>query len=167
MYHENTRTGMSLMYSDRRSPLDAPGAPVYSRILRLLVRSATGLLFLLAPAAARAEHTIAGVGLVHSHVRGHLRTMLAGKAARLAGVAGSIPEPAAEARQRGAPPHLFHADYRELLDAVKPEIVGAFVENNRHLEIARECARRRIHIMFEKPLASSHREALAIRDLAR
>jgi predicted dehydrogenase len=54
-----------------------------------------------------------------------------------------------------------------MLDQAKPDIVWAFVENNRHLEIAHACAPRKIHVMFEKPLASTYKDALSIRDLAR
>jgi predicted dehydrogenase len=121
----------------------------------------------LAPNLAAAEqHTIAVVGLVHSHVWGHLQKMVSGKPAKLVGVAESIPELVAEAKKRGVPESLIFADWKKMLDATRPEIVWAFVENNRHLEVAQYCAPRKIHVMFEKPLASTHREALTIRDLA-
>jgi predicted dehydrogenase len=54
-----------------------------------------------------------------------------------------------------------------MLDEVKPDIVWAFVENNRHLEILQACAPRKIQVMFEKPLASTFAEAQAIDRLAR
>jgi predicted dehydrogenase len=54
-----------------------------------------------------------------------------------------------------------------MLDTARPDIVWAFVENNRHREIVEACAPRRIHVMFEKPLAASLADALAIRELAR
>ena len=60
-----------------------------------------------------------------------------------------------------------YKDYRKMLDEQKPNIVWAFVENNRHLEIAKACAARKINIMFEKPLAATYKEAAEIRDLAR
>jgi predicted dehydrogenase len=53
-----------------------------------------------------------------------------------------------------------------MLDAVKPNIVWAFVENNRHLEIARACLPRKIHLIFEKPLAATLADARAIKQLA-
>ncbi len=43
-----------------------------------------------------------------------------------------------------------------MLDEVKPDIVWAFVENNRHLEIAKACATRHINLIFEKPLAANY-----------
>ena len=124
------------------------------------------LLFLLLPAFA-AEHTIAVVGLVHSHVWGHLKEVLPGQPARLVGVAETEPELVAEAEKRGVPANLVFADWKKMIDQQKPEIVWAFVENNRHREIVEYCAPRKIHVLFEKPLASNYKEALAIRDLAR
>jgi predicted dehydrogenase len=123
-------------------------------------------LVLAAPLAAQ-EHKIAVVGLVHSHVWGHLGTMVKGEQAKLVGIAETIPELIEEAKKRGAAEVPFFDDYRQMLDQTKPDIVWAFVENNRHLEIAQACAPRNIHVMFEKPLASTLKDALAIRALAR
>lgn len=117
------------------------------------------------PLAAQ-EYKIAVVGLVHSHVWGHLGTMLKGEQAKLVGIAESVPDLVAEAKKRGATVPFFD-DYKKMLDETKPDIVWAFVENNRHLEIAQACAPRKINVMFEKPLASTYKDSLAIRDLAR
>jgi predicted dehydrogenase len=114
-----------------------------------------------------AEHTIAIVGLVHSHVWGHFNQFVSGQPARLVGVAETEPELVAEAKKRGVSENLIFSDWKKMLDQQKPEMVWAFVENNRHLEIAQYCAERKIHILFEKPLASNFKEAVAIRDLAR
>lgn len=117
------------------------------------------------PAGAQAQK-IAVIGLVHSHVWGHLERMIRQSAPKLVAIAESNPELVAEARKLGAAEELFIADYRRMLDQVKPDIVWAFVENNRHLEIVQACAPRRIHVMFEKPLAASYADAVAIRRLA-
>lgn len=116
---------------------------------------------------AAADHTIAVVGLVHSHVWGHLEKMVKGQPARLVGVAETVPELVAEAKNRGVSDTLIHADWKKMIDTSKPEMVWAFVENNRHLEIAEYCAARKIHILFEKPLASNFKEAQAIRELSK
>lgn len=120
------------------------------------------------PLAARepAKYKIAVVGLVHSHVWGHLATMIEGKAATLVGVSEPNQELAAEARKAGVPDNLFFEDYKKMLDQVKPDIVWAFVENNRHLEVAKECAPRHINLIFEKPTASTYAEAKQIQALA-
>lgn len=117
------------------------------------------------PLAAQ-EMKIAVIGLVHSHVWGHLKTMVAGESAELVGVAESNPELIAEAKKLGVADSLFYPDYASMLDKTKPNIVWAFVENNRHLEIAKACAPRGINIIFEKPLASTFADALEIRRLA-
>jgi predicted dehydrogenase len=54
-----------------------------------------------------------------------------------------------------------------MIEETKPDVVWAFVENNRHLEIVQACAPRKIHVLFEKPLASTYKDALAIQNLAR
>ena len=120
------------------------------------------------PLAARepAKYKIAVIGLVHAHVWGHLATMVEGKTAALVGVSEPNPELVAEAKKAGVPDNLFFGDYRKMLDEVKPDIVWAFVENNRHLEIAKECAPRHINLIFEKPTASTYAEAKQIQALA-
>lgn len=123
------------------------------------------LVALILPAGAAAQK-IAVIGLVHSHVWGHLERMLRQSSPKLVAIAESNPELIAEARKMGAPEELFVSDYRKMLDEAKPDIVWAFVENNRHLEIVQACAPRRIHVMFEKPLAATFADAAAIRRLA-
>ncbi len=113
------------------------------------------------------QYKIAVVGLVHSHVWGHLRDMVRNDPAQLVGVAEPVEELKAEARKAGVADNLIFDDYTKMLDQQKPDIVWAFVENNRHLEIVKACAPRKINVIFEKPLASTYKDALAIRDLAK
>jgi predicted dehydrogenase len=113
-----------------------------------------------------AQYKIAVIGLVHAHVWGHLATIVKGQTATLVGVSEPNPELVAEAKKLGVPDNLFFADYKQMLDKVKPDIVWAFVENNRHLEIAKECAPRHINLIFEKPTASTYAEAKQIQALA-
>lgn len=128
---------------------------------------AAALLFLIAAIVPAQQPKIAIIGLVHCHVWGHLDKMVKGEPAKLVGVAESIPDLVAEAKSKGVAEALFYKDYLKMLDETKPEIVWAFVENNRHVEIVKACAARKIHVMFEKPLASSYEDALTIRNLAR
>jgi len=132
--------------------------------MRLLLFAGLSLIGMVSAQAA--EHTIAVIGLVHSHVWGHLGKMVSGQPARLVGVAETAPDLIAEAQKRGVQPELFFSDYAKMLDAKKPELVWAFVENNRHLEIVKACAPRKINVIFEKPLASTFADAKAIRELA-
>jgi predicted dehydrogenase len=132
------------------------------------MKSLLVLALLVVPLAAplAAQEKIAVIGLVHSHVWGHLGKMIGGKPAQLVGIAETNAELIAEAKKAGASDKLFYADYAKMLDEVKPDIVWAFVPNNKHLEIVRACAPRKIHVMFEKPLASTYKDALVIRQLA-
>ena len=123
------------------------------------------LLLTALPLAAQ-QPRIAVVGLVHSHVWHHMETLLKGEPAKLVGIAETNPELIAEAKKLGAPDSVFASDYEKMLDRVKPDIVYAYVENNRHLEIVRACAPRGIQVIFEKPLASTFKDALEIRRLA-
>ncbi len=125
------------------------------------------LLIALALPLAAQEYKIAVIGMVHGHVWGHLGKMIKGEPAKLVGIAEREPELVAEARKRGAADVRFFDDYRKMLDETKPDMVWAFVENNRHREIAEACAPRKIHLIFEKPLAATYEDALAIRLLAR
>ncbi|MBS1834131.1 MAG: Gfo/Idh/MocA family oxidoreductase [Acidobacteria bacterium] len=133
---------------------------------QLLAVAALGAL-LLGSAKAQEPMKIAVIGLVHAHAWGHLPKMVAGKPATLVGVAETVPELVAEAKKIGVADNLIYADYNKMLDEKRPDIVWAFVENNRHLEIAKACAPRKIHLMFEKPLASTYKDALAIQALAK
>ncbi|MCX6625838.1 MAG: Gfo/Idh/MocA family oxidoreductase [Acidobacteria bacterium] len=114
-----------------------------------------------------AQEKIAVIGLIHSHVWGHLGKMVKGDVARLVGIAETNPDLIAEAKKIGAPDNIFRPDAVRMLDEVKPDIVWAFVPNNRHLEIIKLCGPRKINVIFEKPLASTYRDALEIRTLAR
>src|SRR4051812_32270434 len=102
------------------------------------------------------EYKIAIVGLVHSHVWGHLANILKSKDVKLVGVAEPNPALRGEAENAGVDKALLtNENYTQMLDRLKPEIVWAFVENNLHLEIVKACAPRKINVIFEKPLAST------------
>jgi predicted dehydrogenase len=107
------------------------------------------------PAMAQ-TYKIAVIGLVHSHYGGYLPRMAQSQQVKLVGIAETIPDLVAEAKQRGAADVPFFDDYRKMLDQTEPDIVWAFVENNRHLEILKECAPRHINVIYEKPLASTY-----------
>jgi predicted dehydrogenase len=123
-----------------------------------------------APSAGRAvqeqRFRIAIVGLVHSHAWGHLRSMAGNTQIELVGMA----EPNVALREsaaKEAPGVPLYEDYHRMLDEKKPEAVWAFVENDRHLELTRECASHGIHVIFEKPMAATYSQALQMLDVAR
>ncbi|MBE3109631.1 MAG: Gfo/Idh/MocA family oxidoreductase, partial [Acidobacteria bacterium] len=115
------------------------------------------------------EFKIAFIGLRYGVVWAHLPRILQGQGGpvKLVGIAETEPDLIAEARRLGATDVPVYADYQKMLDEVKPDIVWGFVENNRHLEVIQACAPRKIHVMYQKPLASTYQDALAIRALAR
>ncbi|MDQ1471846.1 MAG: hypothetical protein QOJ99_3326 [Bryobacterales bacterium] len=118
-------------------------------------------------AAAQTPYKMAVVGLVHAHVWGHLSDMLKGKDVTLVGVAEPNLELQAEARKAGVPDALIFTDYKKMLEATNPDLIWSFVENNRHLEIVEFAAPRKINVIFEKPLASTYKDALRIEAIAK
>ncbi|WP_345162247.1 Gfo/Idh/MocA family oxidoreductase [Pontibacter saemangeumensis] len=62
--------------------------------------------------------------------------------------------------------NLFFDDLEKMLDQVKPEAVSAFGANSDHITVVRACAPRKIHVMVEKPLATTFADAQEIQTLA-
>lgn len=111
------------------------------------------------------DYTIAVIGLRHSHTWSHLDNFARNQQAKLVGIAETAPELVAEAKKR-APGVPIYSDYNKMLDELKPSIVWGFVENSRHLEIVEACGPRKIQVVFEKPLAATYKQAVAIRRAA-
>jgi len=112
------------------------------------------------------QYKIAIIGLVHAHAWGHLPVILKGTSAKLVGISEPNPELVQAAKQLGVADNLFYPDYTKMLEETKPDIVWAFVENNRHLEIAKACLPRHINLIFEKPLAANYVQAKQVKALA-
>ena len=94
------------------------------------------------PALAQ-PYKIAVIGLIHAHEGSYVPRMVRSEQVRLVGIAETIPELVQQAKEhQGAKDVPFFDDYKKMLDETKPDFVWAFVENNRHLEILRECAPR-------------------------
>jgi len=60
----------------------------------------------------------------------------------------------------------FYTNLDEMLDKLKPDAVSAFGAISEHIEIVRACAPRNIHVMVEKPLATTLADAKEIERLA-
>jgi predicted dehydrogenase len=128
----------------------------------------TAALWLAALPAFAQTYRAAVIGLVHAHEGSYLPRMTRSEQIKLVGIAETIPELVQQAKeQQGAKDVPFFDDYRKMLDETKPDFVWAFVENNRHMEILKECAPRHIHVIYEKPLASTYKDALAMVELAK
>jgi predicted dehydrogenase len=63
-------------------------------------------------------------------------------------------------------PTLFYTDLHKMLETVKPEAVVAFGSILQHMEIVEACAPRGIHVMVEKPLATTIAQAERMKTLA-
>jgi predicted dehydrogenase len=62
--------------------------------------------------------------------------------------------------------NIFFSDLNKMLDQVKPDAVSAFGPINEHVAVVRACAPRKIHVMVEKPLATTYADALEMQSLA-
>lgn len=61
---------------------------------------------------------------------------------------------------------IFYSDLKKMLDEAKPDAVSAFGPINEHVAVVRACAPRGIHVMVEKPLATTFADAKEIQALA-
>lgn len=61
---------------------------------------------------------------------------------------------------------ILYTELSEMLNAKKPEVVVAFGSIYDHLRVVEECAPRGIHVMVEKPLATTAEAALKMQQLA-
>src|SRR5208283_2228263 len=116
--------------------------------------------------AAQARTRLAIVGLDHDHVWGLLKIIADEPDAELVAIADPHPELVEKAKATVPTGVKFFADYLSMLDEVKPEAVIVTTSNNRHLEILRACAKRKIHFFTEKPMAASGGEAREMERLA-
>ena len=117
--------------------------------------------------AAQARTRLAIVGLDHDHVWGLLKIIANEPEAELAGIADPHPELVEKAKAAAPAGVKFFSDYLTMLDEVKPDAVIVTNANNRHLEVLRACAKRKIHFFTEKPMAASGADAREMERLAR
>jgi predicted dehydrogenase len=113
-----------------------------------------------------AKTRLAIVGLDHDHVWGLLKNIAAEPTAELVAIADTHPALVERAKSRVPASVTFYDDYVKMLDEMKPEAVIVTTENDKHLEILRECAKRHIHYSTEKPMAPTGAEAREMERLA-
>jgi glucose-fructose oxidoreductase len=107
------------------------------------------------------------VGLTHGHVAGFFDTALKRSDIQIVGIA----EPDRQlferyAQQRQLDPALYFSSLGEMVARVHPTAVVVYTNTFEHRRVVEECARNRVHVMMEKPLAVSYRDALAMADAA-
>ncbi|GAB4041284.1 Gfo/Idh/MocA family protein [Spirosoma gilvum] len=111
------------------------------------------------------------VGLVHDHVNGIMNKAFKQKAQTDIEIVG-IAEPNRElaeklAKRFGFSLALVYPTVAEMLDKTKPEAVTDFSRIVDHKKTVDLCAPRGIHVMVEKPLATSFADAKQMEALAR
>jgi predicted dehydrogenase len=106
------------------------------------------------------------IGLDHDHVWGLLKDLTAEPNAELVSIADRHPELVDRAKTKVSASVKFYSDYVQMLDEMKPDAVIVTTENDRHLEILRECAKRHIHYSTEKPMATTAADAREMQRLA-
>lgn len=115
---------------------------------------------------AQAPVRIAIAGLSHGHV-----DWIFNRSDKKDIVLVGIYEPNKEladkyARRYKLEQRLFFSDLGKMLDQAKPEAVSAFGATSDHITVVRACAPRKIHVMVEKPLATTFADAKEIQSLA-
>jgi predicted dehydrogenase len=105
-------------------------------------------------------------GLTHAHVHWLLERADDGDL-EIVGVAEPNRELAVRfLTQHKLPLSLIYPSLEEMLEKTKPEAVTAFNSIFGHLDVVRQCAPRKIHVMVEKPLAASLEHARQMQALA-
>jgi len=111
---------------------------------------------------------LAIAGLEHGHVSGFLRGLKNRKDVQLVGVFDSSAELGKKyAQSNNLDDSVLFTDLRTMLDRTKPEAVATFTSTYDHPAIVEACARRKVHVMMEKPLAVSMEHARRIEEAAR
>src|SRR5437667_7244550 len=119
-----------------------------------------------ASSAQSATTRIAVIGLDHDHVWGLLKDIANEPQAELVAIADPRPELVDKAKSQVPTSVRFYSDYVQMLDDAKPEAVFVTTENDHHLALLRECAKRHIHFSTEKPMATNAADAREMERLA-
>jgi len=142
-------------------------------VSRLVILAA--VLFVLAGAGGAADTQEAGsadagkllrvaiAGLVHGHAEGFFSSAIKRKDIQIVGVAE--PDRALfdrYAKKYGLDAGLYHADVEEMINSTKPQAVLLYTSTFDHRKMVEICAKHRVPVMMEKPLAVSAEDAHAI-----
>ncbi len=115
-----------------------------------------------------ARFRIGVAGLVHGHVAGFFRQARNRPEVEIAGIAepdrALFESYAAQYRLNKA---LYFPSLQAMLSAAKPDAVVLYTNTFDHRSAVEICARNRVPVMMEKPLAVSYRDALAMANAAR
>ena len=106
---------------------------------------------------------IAVVGLEHGHVAGFFHNALPRTDIQIVGIV----EPQRALFDKYAllhhlSPSLYFASLNDLFAQTNPEAVVAYTSTYGHLAVVEQCAKQGVHVMMEKPLTVSYKDALAM-----
>jgi glucose-fructose oxidoreductase len=116
------------------------------------------------------------VGLAHGHVSGFLNggalTPAGGALKRTDVQIVGIVDPDRHlfdtyAQRYHLPPSLYYASVGEMISQAHPQAALVFTSTFDHTKAVEECAKRGVHVMMEKPMAVSYKDALAMADAAK
>jgi len=116
--------------------------------------------------AQDAKIRVAVVGLDHDHVWGLLNDLATDPQSEFVGIAEANSELVGKAKSQVPSSVKFYSEYVHMLDEAKPQAVIITTENDKHLEIVRECAKRHINVSMEKPMATNAADAREMERLA-
>lgn len=106
-------------------------------------------------------------GLVHGHAAGFLSRYRDSKDVELVGIAEPAREVAASyVKKARLDPTTIYPSLDEMLDRARPQAVVVFTSTADHAAVVASCARRKIPVMMEKPLAVGVEQARAIEHAA-
>jgi glucose-fructose oxidoreductase len=111
---------------------------------------------------------VAIAGLVHGHVYGFLRQYGQSPATQIVGIAEPDQNLASQiAAQFKLDKSIFFSDIEEMLNKTHPQAVLTYTNTFDHRKVVEICARHKIEVMMEKPLATTLEDARIIDQAAR
>ncbi|HEU5102921.1 MAG TPA: Gfo/Idh/MocA family oxidoreductase, partial [Roseiflexaceae bacterium] len=102
--------------------------------------------------------------LTHDHIWGNLKDLAESSDGVLVAAADPHPELQEQVRSYGC--ENVYADYGELLESVRLDAVYIYADNRQGVDLAIQAVARGLHIMIEKPMASSLAGADRVRGAA-
>ncbi|HEV2717328.1 MAG TPA: Gfo/Idh/MocA family oxidoreductase, partial [Terriglobales bacterium] len=107
------------------------------------------------------------VGLVHGHVHGFLQQSLHSPEIEIVAVVEPDKQLLVQnAARYGFASGLLFTDLEDMLQKAHPQAVLVYTNTHDHRRVVEVCARHSVHVMMEKPLAISLKDALAIEKAA-
>ena len=117
--------------------------------------------------SAKEPFRVAVAGVTHDHLNGVVSQLRQGDI-QVVGVWEADPRYIHDnSLSRMLLENIFYSDLGQMLDATKPEAVVAYGSIKEHLAVVEACAPRGIHVMVEKPLATTFKDARKMAALAR